>query len=106
MKTEWEIPFKKLKWRSGINEEGESKGLIYQIGEFRLGFSLLSRNYFITNYEIEDTILEHFIVYSSNNGGMHATVHKIASTFEEAKELCQKDFEKFIIESFFDLKQI
>jgi len=100
MKTEWEIPFKKLKWRSGINEEGESKGLIYQIGEFRLGFSLLSRNYFITNYEIEDTILEHFIVYSSTD------TYKIASTFEEAKELCQKDFEKFIIESFFDLKQI
>lgn len=101
MKSEWQIPFKKLKWRSGINEEGQMKGLIYQIGEFYLGTGFLSRTYYITNYEKENIILDHFIIYSNQ-----LTTYKIASTFEEAKEKCQKDFEKSIIETFFDLKQI
>jgi hypothetical protein len=64
-------------------------------GEIFLQFHL------VTNYEKENLILDHFIIYSNN-----LLPYKVASTFEEAKEKCQKDFEKSIIETFFDLKQI
>jgi hypothetical protein len=29
MKGEWKIPFKKLEWYSGVTEEGEKQGFLF-----------------------------------------------------------------------------
>lgn len=102
MKSEWQIPFKKLEWHSGITEEGQNKGLVYQIGRFYLNGKYI-RTYYVTNFLKEEKILDHFLVYSLD---LQSGPRYKSDTLEEAKEKCQNEFEKFIIESFFDLKQI
>lgn len=103
MKAEWKIPFKKLEWHSGITEEGQNKGLVYQIGRFYINGTYI-RTYYVTNFlglPIEEGKIDHFLVYNIDLEDKFKS-----NTLEEAKEECQKDFEKFIIETFFDLKQI
>jgi hypothetical protein len=98
MKGEWKIPFKKLEWYSGVTEEGEKQGYIHQIGEFfesktRHPF----RNYLITNHK-ETSLSNILTVYSSDEDKQLGEVQ----TLLEAKEMCQKDLEFYIIKTFFE----
>ncbi len=98
MKAEWKIPFKKLEWHSGVTEEGEKQGYIHQIGEFfehkaRHPF----RKYLITNHK--GTSLSNILtVYSSDEDKELGEV----LTLLEAKEMCQKDLEFYIMKTFFE----
>jgi hypothetical protein len=97
MKGEWKIPFKKLEWHSGVTEEGESKGFIYQIGElyqYRGRHPL--RKYIVSN--ISGAVIKSISVWSTDDDKLLGEV----TTLEEGKKLCQKDLESYIMKTFFE----
>ena len=97
MKGDWKIPFKKLTWRSGVTEEGEAQGYVHQIGEFYIHERARhpERKYYISNHKEELSMLS---VWSSDDDKKLGEVQ----TVEEGKELCQKDFESYIMKTFFE----
>jgi len=100
MKGDWKIPFKKLEWHSGVTEEGEKLGFVHQIGEFyaheRARHPL--RKYLVINSS-GNVISESISVWSSDDD--YKKLGEV-QTVEEGKELCQKDFESYIIKTFFE----
>lgn len=98
MKGDWKIPFKKLEWHSGVTEEGEKLGYVHQIGEFyQIRHKHPLRNYLVINSS-GNVISESISVWSIDDDKKLGEVQ----TVEEGKELCQKDFESYIIKTFFE----
>jgi hypothetical protein len=97
MKNEWKIPFKKLEWHSGVTDLGVSQGYVYQIGEFYEYNNSRSplRKYYITNHREKPDKLS---VWSSEDDKSLGEVSKL----DEGKELCQIDFESYIMKTFFE----
>jgi hypothetical protein len=98
MKGDWKIPFKKLEWHSGVTEEGEKLGFVHQIGEFyQSRHKHPLRKYLVINSS-GNVISESISVWSSDDDKKLGEVQ----TVEEGKELCQKDFESYIMKTFFE----
>ena len=97
MKGDWKIPFKKLEWHSGLTEEGEAQGYVHQIGEFYIHERARhpERKYYITNGKNKS---ENLLAWSSDDDKKLGEVQ----TVEEGKELCQKNFESYIMKTFFE----
>lgn len=90
--------FKKLSWHSGVTKEGESKGFIYQIGEFYPNrHKYPFRKYIISN-TMGNLIDDSISVWSTDDDSLLGKV----TTLDEGKELCQKDFESYIMKTFFE----
>lgn len=97
MKNDWKIPFKKLEWHSGVTELGEELGHIHQIGEFYEYENSRNplRKYYITNHKEK---LGKLCVWSSDDDKSLGEVDLL----EEGKDICQKDFESYIMKIFFE----
>lgn len=96
MKNEWKIPFKKLEWHSGVTKEGEEKGYVHQIGEFwQERARHPERRYYVTNHKDFSDILT---VWSSDDDKLLGEVTSI----EKGKEICQKDFESYVMKTYFE----
>ena len=91
--TQSKIPFRKLKWRDNTTDLGKESGHIYWIGTFEVPII----EYTIANSYAGCKIQENLIVF-----GNHKEIGKF-HTIEEAKGFCQRHFQDFIIQTFFDI---
>jgi hypothetical protein len=87
------IPFKQLSWKDNVTDIGKQAGYVHWIGRFEPQLV----DYSITNSYAGKEIQENMIVFFRNEeiGKFH--------TVDEAKGFCQRHFENFIIQTFFDI---
>jgi hypothetical protein len=94
---EYKIPFKKLKWIDNVTDIGQKKGLIYWIGSFTHGPNNIVIEYQVANSYASGPMTDKLMAFCKN------TKMSEFDTVKEAKEHCQKHFEQYIMETFFNI---